>query len=132
MSCPNVLLMENDMKDIIEKNENEWIVAWKPSTEDWVINRKYIAVLDWGSKFYLEKKEGEGKLNYKYTRPHERLVFSFVDFVGFDTDDTDAIFIVFKTEERHIALPLDHCTFYKTDQPPIIKKIKNIVEQNQI
>lgn len=122
------------MNEIVEMNRTGYeLVAWKPDTEDWVKNRKYIAVLNEYGRFYIQTKNGEGIENYKFVRPNEKLVFSFVHFVGFDYKETEGIYLVFETEGRQTALLLEDCTFYKHSKPPVLEKeILNILKQNQI
>ena len=109
-----------------------YLNAWKPDTEDWVKNRKYIAVLKKEGCHWVESKKGEGMSKCKTHVTDKQLVFSFVYFVGFDTDTTGEPFIVFEVDGRQTGLLLEHCVFYKYNKPPLIKEIENKCKQNQI
>ena len=109
------------------------LVCWKPDTQDWVLNRKYIAVLKENGCHWIESKKGEGfNSSKKIEATNQRIVFSFVDFVGFDFDDRAGIFMVFEKEDRQTGILLNHCNFFKNDKPPVLKDIENKLKQNQI
>ena len=109
------------------------LVCWNPDTQDWVMNRKYIAVLKENGCHWIESKKGEGfNSSKKIEATNQRIVFSFVDFVGFDFDDRAGIFMVFEKEDRQTGLLLNHCNFFKNDKPPVLKDIENKLKQNQI
>ena len=109
------------------------LVCWKPDTQDWVLNRKYIAVLKENGCHWIESKKGEGfNSSKKIEATNQRIVFSFVDFVGFDCDERQGIFMVFEKEDRQTGLLLNHCNFFKNDKPPVLKDIENKLKQNQI
>ena len=109
-----------------------YLNAWNSNTEDWVKNRKYIAVLKQNGCHWIQSKKGEGMNEAKRYETEEQLVFSFVHFIGFDTDTTGDTFIVFEREGRQTGLLLKDCIFYKYNKPPLIKEIENKVKQNQI
>jgi hypothetical protein len=109
------------------------VVAYKHSTEDWVKNRKYIAVLKKNGCHWIESKKGEGMSKSKTHETDKQLVFSFIYFIGFEFDDRAGLFMVFEKEGRQVGMLLEHCTFYKHSKPPVLKKeIVNILKQNQI
>ena len=109
------------------------LVAWNPDTQDWVMNRKYIAVLKENGCHWIESKKGEGlNSSKKIEATNQRIVFSFVDFVGFDFETTQGTFLVFEKEKRQTGLLLNHCNFFKNDKPPVLKDIENKLKQNQI
>ena len=121
------------MNQIVEMERTGYdLIEWKPDTEDWVKNRKYVAVLKENGCHWVESKKGEGMPKCKTHETDTQLVFSLVYFVGFDFDETQGIFMVFEKEGRQTGLLLRDCKFYKYDKPPVIKEIENKFKQNQI
>lgn len=106
------------------------LVCWNPNTEDWVVNRKYIAVLDKEGTHWIESKAGEGIPTIRDIElPNTKLMFSFVHFVGFDFDNDQGMFLVFEKDGRHTGLLIDDCMFYKNEKPPVLKGIENKIKQ---
>ena len=105
------------------------LVCWKPDTQDWVLNRKYIAVLKEDGCHWVESiKNRKSKLTNINT-PNQTMVFSFVYFVGFDFDETHGTFMVFEKDEIQTGLLLKHCNFFKNEKPPMLKGIENKLKQ---
>ena len=122
-----------DMNQIVEMDRTGYeLVAWKPTTEDWVKNRKYIAVLKENGCHWIESKKGEGMSKCKTKETDKQLVFSFIYFIGFDFDDTQGMFLVFEKEGRQTGLLINDCMFYKNKKPPVLEEILNKLKQNQI
>jgi len=106
------------------------LVCWKPDTQDWVLNRKYIAVLQEDGCHWVESKnDSEIKLNANTESSNQRMIFSFVNFVGFDFDETHGTFMVFEKDEIQTGLLLEHCNFFKNEKPPVLKDIENKIKQ---
>lgn len=121
------------MNQIVEMDRTGYeLVAWKPTTEDWVKNRKYIAVLKENGCHWIESKKGEGMSKCKTNETDKQLVFSFIYFIGFDFDDTQGMFLVFEKEGRQTGLLINDCMFYKNHKPPVLKEIEDGIKQNQI
>ena len=117
------------------KDENP-IYRWTPDTEDWVKNRKYVAVLNEDAKclvyrcgyfFYEGDTEGDDFVPEKEDR-----VLSLTTLERFTTDQSGNLILIFRRNEEEVLVYENDCKFYKWHRPPMIKDITNKIEQNQI
>jgi len=101
------------------------VTNWNSNVQDWVENRKHIAVLKENGSHWIgiKKKKGFAK-KYIKGESDKTLIFSFVYFQGLDYLDHSDPFLVFEKEGNLTGLLISDCDFYKNDLPPIITKIK--------
>ena len=119
------------MNNVVDMNREGFeLIAWNPDTQDWVMNRKYIAVLKENGTHWLTDWKGEKSSYDSFALDTDtNLMFSFVYFVGLDFVDDQGIFLVFEKEGRQTGLLLDHCIFYKNANPPVLKELRNKLKQ---
>lgn len=117
-------------------NDDMPTFKWNPDTEDWVKNRKFVAVLNEGARclvyrcghfFYIGDTEGDD-----FVPEDEDRVISLVYLNRFTTDHAGNLILIFNKNGHEILFYEHDCKFYKWHRPPVIKQIFNKIEQNQI
>jgi len=108
-------------------------IVVKPTTEDWVKNRKFICVVEDDAEVNLI--DIEKPFLHDESTSEQRTVgmwcLSFKDFLGVFTNNGN-VFLRFQDERGIIVVDKRYCTFYKFQQPPFFRELKNKLKQNQI
>ena len=117
-------------------NDDMPTFKWNPDTEDWVKNRKFVAVLNEGARclvyrcghfFYIGDTEDDD-----FEIENEDRVISLIYLNKFTTDHAGNLILIFNKNGHEILFYEHDCKFYKWHRPPVIKQIFNKIEQNQI
>jgi len=118
-------------------NDDMPMFRWNPNTEDWVKNRKFVAVLNEGARclvyrcghfFYI----GDTEEMEVFEPEIKDRVFSLMALERFTTDHAGNVILIFRKDGKEVLFYEEDCKFYKWHRPPVIKDITNKIEQNQI
>lgn len=97
-----------------------------PRIEDWVKNRKYVAVLKDGESFGEDWDDGQ--------EPHymcESHVFEFCNLTDVIQHEDGAIILWFnEAEGLNRFVNINDVEFYKKEQPPLLNLVKQTFEQH--
>ena len=98
------------------------------NTEEFVKNRKYVAIMKYNRPYLWDShKAPEG-----FTEEYGIETFCFKNFTHSSKELDGHVYLYFDDSFFEYIVRLDDVVLYKKEEPPIINKIKNKFEQNQI
>ena len=114
------------------KDEDMPVFRWNPDTEDWVKNRKFVAVLNEGARCLAYRCGHFLYIDDEYEIENVDRVISLTALERFTTDQAGNLILIFRRKGEEVLFYEHDCKFYKWHRPPVIKQITNKIEQNQI